>query len=220
MAALSNYPGGAIVEGTITNVTDFGIFVQLEEGIEGLVHVSEISKEKITTPVGMYNIGDTLKVKVINVSSKDRKIGLSIKALDKDSDDDSLQDFKKTQSPGPSTIGDLLKTEMESKETSTQEDTIETGAADAADAEVSPEEEVVTEAALEEETVTEAAPEEETVTEAAPEEETVAEAAPEEETAAEAAPEEETVAEEPETDDAEEAPAEEDSPEADAADKK
>ena len=190
MAALSNYPGGAIVEGTITNVTDFGIFVQLEEGIEGLVHVSEISKEKITTPVGMYNIGDTLKVKVINVSSKDRKIGLSIKALDKDSSEDSLQDYKKAQSAGPSTIGDLLKTEMESKETSTQEDTIETGAADAAAAEVSPEEEAVTEAALEEETVTEAAPEEE------------------------------TVAEEPETDDAEEAPAEEDAPEADAADKK
>jgi small subunit ribosomal protein S1 len=210
MAALSNYPGGAIVEGTITNVTDFGIFVQLEEGIEGLVHVSEISKEKITTPVGMYNIGDTLKVKVINVSSKDRKIGLSIKALDKDSSEDSLQDYKKAQSAGPSTIGDLLKTEMESKETSTQEDTIETGAADAAAAEVSPEEEAVTEAALEEETVTEASPEEETVTEAAPEEET----------AAEAAPEEETVAEEPETDDAEEAPAEEDAPEADAADKK
>ena len=210
MAALSNYPGGAIVEGTITNVTDFGIFVQLEEGIEGLVHVSEISKEKITTPVGMYNIGDTLKVKVINVSSKDRKIGLSIKALDKDSSEDSLQDYKKAQSAGPSTIGDLLKTEMESKETSTQEDTIETGAADAAAAEVSPEEEVVTEAALEEETVTEAAPEEETV----------AEAAPEEETAAEAAPKDETVAEEPETDDAEEAPAEEDAPEADAADKK
>ena len=175
MAALSNYPGGAIVEGTITNVTDFGIFVQLEEGIEGLVHVSEISKEKITTPVGMYNIGDTLKVKVINVSSKDRKIGLSIKALDKESDDDSLQDFKKTQSAGPSTIGDLLKTEMESKETSTKEDT----------AEAAPAEEAVTETAVEEET-----PPEETVTEAE-----VAETAQEEEVAAEAVPEDEVVVE-------------------------
>jgi len=115
-AALNNYPAGAIVEGKITNVTDFGIFVQLEEGVEGLVHVSEISKEKINTPVGMYNVGDTLKVKVINVSSKDRKIGLSIKALEDDtSGEESLKDYKKKQPAGPATIGDLLKEELESK---------------------------------------------------------------------------------------------------------
>ncbi|MFC1843822.1 30S ribosomal protein S1 [Thermodesulfobacteriota bacterium] len=200
MAALSNYPGGAIVEGTITNVTDFGIFVQLEEGIEGLVHVSEISKEKITTPVGMYNIGDTLKVKVINVSSKDRKIGLSIKALDKDSSEDSLQDYKKKQSTGPSTIGDLLKSEMESKETTTKDDTAEADAAGAAAVETAPEEEVVAEA--------DAAPEEEVVAEAdaTPEEEVVAEAdaAPEEEAVAEAAAaEEETDADTADADTAE-----------------
>jgi len=119
-AALNNYPAGAIVEGKITNVTDFGIFVQLEEGVEGLVHVSEISKEKITTPVGMYNVGDNLQVKVINVSSKDRKIGLSIKALDEDSSEDHLKEYKKKQAAGPATIGDLLKEEMESKETSSK----------------------------------------------------------------------------------------------------
>ena len=45
----------------ITNVTDFGVFVKLEEGIEGLVHVSEISKDKVKTPVGMYQVGDILK---------------------------------------------------------------------------------------------------------------------------------------------------------------
>ena len=116
-AALNNYPTGAIVEGKITNVTDFGIFVQLEEGVEGLVHVSEISKEKINTPVGMYNVGDNLQVKVINVSSKDRKIGLSIKALDDEPGEDSIKDYKKKQASGPATIGDLLKEELESKET-------------------------------------------------------------------------------------------------------
>ncbi|MEA3548897.1 MAG: 30S ribosomal protein S1, partial [Thermodesulfobacteriota bacterium] len=63
---IEKYPVGTPVEGKITNVTDFGIFVEVEEGIEGLVHVSEISKEKITTPVGMYNVGDMLKTKVIN----------------------------------------------------------------------------------------------------------------------------------------------------------
>ncbi len=131
-AALNNYPSGAIVEGKITNVTDFGIFVQLEEGVEGLVHVSEISKEKITTPVGMYNVGDNLQVKVINVSSKDRKIGLSIKALDEDSSEGSLKDYKKKLAAGPATIGDLLKEEMESKAgTEAEAETSETVVADA-----------------------------------------------------------------------------------------
>jgi predicted RNA-binding protein with RPS1 domain len=68
----------------------------------------------------MYNVGDNLQVKVINVSSKDRKIGLSIKALDEDSGEDSLKEYKKKQAAGPSTIGDLLKEEMESKETSSK----------------------------------------------------------------------------------------------------
>ena len=70
------YEVGKEITGTVTNVTDFGIFVELEEGIEGLVHVSEISKEKIKTPVGMYNINDVLTAKVMNINSDERRIGL------------------------------------------------------------------------------------------------------------------------------------------------
>jgi small subunit ribosomal protein S1 len=193
-AALNNYPGGAIVEGKITNVTDFGIFVQLEEGVEGLVHVSEISKEKITTPVGMYNVGDSLKVKVINVSSKDRKIGLSVKAMDEDSGEDTLKDYKKKQAAGPATIGDLLKEEMESKGTSSKAEAApEEAEAAAEEAEAAAEE---VEAAAEE---AEAAPEE---AETAPEE---AETAAEE---VEAAPEEAETAAAAELEPADEADAE------------
>ncbi len=110
-AAASNYPTGSIVEGTITNVTDFGVFVQLEEGIEGLVHVSEISSDKVKTPVGMFNVGDPLKAMVINVSADDRKIGLSLKALEEGADKggSSEEYAEKAQSAGPSTFGDLLK---------------------------------------------------------------------------------------------------------------
>jgi len=120
-----NYPIGSTVEGTITNVTEFGIFVQLEEGIEGLVHVSEISRDKVKTPVGQFNIGDTLKTTVINVSSEDRKIGLSLKALE--DEEDSSGETAKTateeaapkaqKSSGPSTFGDLLKAAAASGET-------------------------------------------------------------------------------------------------------
>lgn len=111
-AAASNYPIGSTVEGTITNVTEFGVFVQLEEGIEGLVHVSEISRDKVKTPVGMFNVNDVLKAMVINVSADDRKIGLSVKALqEKDDNNGAVPEeyLQKAQSSGPSTFGDLLK---------------------------------------------------------------------------------------------------------------
>ena len=117
-AAANNYPTGTLVEGTITNVTDFGVFVQLEEGIEGLVHVSEISREKVKTPVGMFNVDDTLKAMIINVSADDRKIGLSLKALEDDGEEapTSGEHAKKVQSSGPSTFGDLLKAAASSEE--------------------------------------------------------------------------------------------------------
>ncbi|RUM37811.1 MAG: 30S ribosomal protein S1 [Desulfobulbus sp.] len=114
-AAANNYPTGTQIEGTITNVTDFGVFVQLEEGIEGLIHVSEISKEKVKTPIGMFNVGDTVKAMVINVSADDRKIGLSLKALEDDGEESPAGETKtvsqqpSVQSSGPSTFGDLLK---------------------------------------------------------------------------------------------------------------
>ena len=115
-AAIEKYSVGSTVQGKITNVTEFGIFVEVEEGIEGLIHVSEISKDKVATPVGMYNAGDTVEAKVINVSAKDRKIGLSIKALTDDSGEGNYEEFKQKQAKsGPSTIGDLLKEEMDNK---------------------------------------------------------------------------------------------------------
>lgn len=112
-AAYNNFPSGTIIEGKITNVTDFGVFVQLEEGIEGLVHVSEISKDKVKTPIGMYEVGDTLKAIVINVSAKDRKIGLSIKTLEEDGEEGAAKNYAKKKeeaaATAPSTFGDLLK---------------------------------------------------------------------------------------------------------------
>jgi small subunit ribosomal protein S1 len=113
VAAVNKYPTGTTVSGTITNVTDFGIFVQLEEGIEGLVHISEISKEKIQTPVGMFNVGDTLKAMVISVSSDDRKIALSVKALEDGGT--GKEAYEQKPSSAPATFGDLLKAAADDK---------------------------------------------------------------------------------------------------------
>jgi len=124
-AAYNNYPSGTVVEGEITNVTDFGVFVKLEEGIEGLVHVSELSKDKVKTPVGMYQVGDTLKAIVINVSAKDRKIGLSVKTLEGDDEEVAVEKFKKAEKvaseSAPSTFGDLLKAAAEGNDSADNE---------------------------------------------------------------------------------------------------
>jgi len=130
-AAYNNYPSGTVIEGEITNVTDFGVFVKLEEGIEGLVHVSEISKDKVKTPIGMYQVGDILKAIVINVSAKDRKIGLSIKTLEgevegeTEGEEVTVEKSKKVEkAPAkstPSTFGDLLKAAAEGGEPAGEE---------------------------------------------------------------------------------------------------
>jgi small subunit ribosomal protein S1 len=109
------YEVGKEITGTVTNVTDFGVFVELEEGIEGLVHVSEISKENIKTPVGMFNVGDTLTARVMNINSDERRIGLSIKRLDMESDQDMLSDYVSNIGPATSSFGELLRENLQEK---------------------------------------------------------------------------------------------------------
>jgi small subunit ribosomal protein S1 len=109
------YKVGKEITGTITNVTDFGIFVELEEGIEGLVHVSEISKEKIKTPVGKFNVGDALTAKVMNINSVERRIGLSIKRLQMDDEQGILTEYINNMKPATSTFGEMLRENLQEK---------------------------------------------------------------------------------------------------------
>lgn len=107
------YPLGSVISGPITNVTDFGLFVELEEGIEGLVHVSEISKEKIKSPVGQYKMGDNITAKVINISPKDRKIGLSVKKVEDQDERSNYEEYMNNAKAATSNLGELLKEELE-----------------------------------------------------------------------------------------------------------
>lgn len=109
------YAAGKEITGTITNVTDFGIFVELEEGIEGLVHVSEISKEKIKTPVGQFNVADVITARVMNINSEERRIGLSIKRLDDEDDQVLLSDYIDNMKPATSTFGEILRENLQEK---------------------------------------------------------------------------------------------------------
>ncbi len=109
------YEVGKEITGTVTNVTDFGVFVELEEGIEGLVHVSEISKEKIKTPVGQFEIGQMLTAKVMNINSDERRIGLSIKRLDMEDDQELLTEYVNNMGPATSSFGEILRENLQEK---------------------------------------------------------------------------------------------------------
>ena len=103
---------GTRVTGTVTNVTDFGLFLELEEGIEGLVHVSEISGDKKGNPLSRFQIDDVIQAKVINVSREEKKIGLSIRKLDETSEKDILRGYLNSNQEATSNLGELLREEM------------------------------------------------------------------------------------------------------------
>ena len=73
---------GDIFEGEVKSLTNFGAFVEVTDGIQGLVHVSEISNKHVDKPSDVLKVGQTVKVKVLNIDPSDRRISLSIKAAD------------------------------------------------------------------------------------------------------------------------------------------
>ncbi len=109
----TRYAPNTIVRGLVTSVTDFGIFLELEEGIEGLVHVSEISKEKVESPKECAEVGQELEAVVIHVDTSDRKIALSIKNLDVIKEKAEVDEYLGSQKSATSNFGDLLQGAME-----------------------------------------------------------------------------------------------------------
>lgn len=90
---LAKYALGDELTGEVTGLVDFGIFIKLEEGLEGLVHISEIDWGLVENPKAMFKIGEKVKVKIIEI--KDEKISLSIKALKENPWKDASKNYKK-----------------------------------------------------------------------------------------------------------------------------
>ena len=106
------YAPGTILRGQVTSVTDFGIFLEIEEGIEGLIHVSEISKEKIDSPKSFAKVGDDLEAVVLSVDTADRKIALSVKHLAERKEKAEVDAYLGAQKRATSNLGDLLQGAM------------------------------------------------------------------------------------------------------------
>jgi small subunit ribosomal protein S1 len=75
------HPIGSRINGKITSVTDFGVFVEVEDGVEGLVHISQLSTERVEKPSALFDVGTEVEAEVIHIDAREHKMGLSIKAL-------------------------------------------------------------------------------------------------------------------------------------------
>ncbi len=106
------YKPGTRVTGTVTNITDFGVFIELEEGIEGLIHVSELTKEKGGNPLSRFKIDDVIQAKVINLVRDEKKIALSIRKLEESDERDIYSSYLNNSREATSNLGELLKAGM------------------------------------------------------------------------------------------------------------
>ncbi len=111
---VKNKKVGDIVKGKVTKIFNFGAIVRLEEGVDGLIHISEISLEPVKNPADKLKIGDVVQVKIININEKEQKIGLSLKAIEEEKnkkmEEKILKEYNNQELDV--TIGDLMKKKM------------------------------------------------------------------------------------------------------------
>ncbi|MCB9506042.1 MAG: 30S ribosomal protein S1 [Myxococcales bacterium] len=105
-------PPGHVATATITKITDFGAFAEVEDGIEGLVHISELSTEHVDDPNDVVKPGDQVKVEVISVDPKERKIALSIKSYQQRAERGTLREYRDASE---TTLGDVLARHLAGK---------------------------------------------------------------------------------------------------------
>jgi small subunit ribosomal protein S1 len=105
----SHHKVGDIVEGKIVRLTNFGAFVELAEGIEGLVHVSELDEKRIEKPEEHFKPGDTYPMKIIKVQEGEKKIGLSLKAVKQEEFQRDLASYRESQPSDRHTLGDAFR---------------------------------------------------------------------------------------------------------------
>ncbi|HOS05801.1 MAG TPA: 30S ribosomal protein S1 [Syntrophorhabdaceae bacterium] len=103
-----HYHVGDIVEGYITSLTDFGIFIEIENGIEGLIHISEVDEAKGKHPSELFNIDDKVRAMVLNIDARNKRIGLSMKAIRKVEEDKTIETYTRDEG-ALSTLGDFFE---------------------------------------------------------------------------------------------------------------
>jgi small subunit ribosomal protein S1 len=108
------HPVGSKIKGQVTSVPEFGVFVRIDEGVEGLIHVSQLSSERVDKPSSLFKVGDEVEAEVLSIDLADHKIGLSIKALRRTEERQEMENYLKREKEGSrfsfeSLLGDELR---------------------------------------------------------------------------------------------------------------
>jgi len=106
---------GALVKGTITEVTAKAAIVDLGEGVEGTLRASELSRDRVEDARTILKTGEDIEAKFLGVDRKTRTITLSIKAMDADEEAAAIKEYSSDAEPTSTTLGDLLKEQMDAK---------------------------------------------------------------------------------------------------------
>lgn len=105
----SKYQPGQVISGKVTKVTNFGVFIGLEDGLEGLLHISELSDEKVQNPDEVVKVGDELEVKILRVDTEERKIGLSRRRVEWNEEEERAAQAEEQKAKAASVAASDLK---------------------------------------------------------------------------------------------------------------
>ncbi len=108
VSVVSRYNMGDIVTGEIISIADFGVFVSIEEGVEGLIHISELSMKKIENPSEITQVGDKITAEIMNIDSKERKIRLSKKSIESNAEKTEYASYVAKHGSARSQMADLI----------------------------------------------------------------------------------------------------------------
>ena len=106
------FPPGSVVDCKITKITEFGAFASIEEGVEGLIHISELSRDRVDDPDQVVKVGEVHKAEVISVDPAERKIALSIKSFVRNSETGNLRQYIDNDASSTAHLGDLLQNKL------------------------------------------------------------------------------------------------------------
>jgi small subunit ribosomal protein S1 len=107
------YPINTKINGKVTSIADFGVFVEIEDGIEGLIHVSQLSSERVDKPSSLFKVGDQVEALVVQLDPKERRIGLSIRALKQHEEREEMQAYMRREHQGARfSFEDILNEEL------------------------------------------------------------------------------------------------------------
>lgn len=111
----AKYTVGTRIEGVITKLANFGAFVEIEKGFEGMIHVSELSEERVVHPEQIVKVGDKIVAEITNLDTKERKVSLSVTAMKRREERENIESYRRDSASTKPSIGNVLNPDLAAK---------------------------------------------------------------------------------------------------------